>query len=67
MGCRCERNGEYRVGRCDVCVRVRNDLTAKPVRYCSVCKAWLCEDCERDWWARARAAVLKLLGKHMEA
>jgi hypothetical protein len=62
VGCRCKqakRAEQVAFGTCDVCRLVRKDDTPKLVRYCAVCKTWLCERCSRDWPARARAALLK--------
>ena len=42
-------------GLCEVCQQV------KSVRYCEVCKAWICASCRINIPARMRAAILKRL------
>lgn len=60
MGCKCRKNTrEIRIGKCDVCTLVFKDESVKQVQYCNICRAWLCEKCERLWWARFRAAVMR--------
>lgn len=44
---------------CDACVLLDDDATPKPVRWCATCEASLCERCERDYWRRMRAALLR--------
>jgi hypothetical protein len=45
------------MGWCTCCARLEGDYTEKPVAYCSLCDAWLCERCRGDWLRRARAAL----------
>jgi hypothetical protein len=63
MACGCGKTSPERpvgpaFGTCEVCARVRGDTSAKPVRYCHVCRAWICSSCAKDWPARAKAAFL---------
>jgi hypothetical protein len=37
---------------------VKNDTSTKPVQYCHVCNAWICDVCRVDWVARAKAALI---------
>jgi hypothetical protein len=48
------------VGECDACVLVDNDYTPKVVEYCSICNAWLCGECRKSPWKRAKAALRRL-------
>ncbi len=65
MACRCQDNKQImNIGVCDVCALVKGDQSLKPVHFCHVCKAWICDMCETDWVARAKAAFLAhVLGK----
>jgi hypothetical protein len=45
------------LGVCTCCARLDDDQTEKPVAYCSLCDAWLCDRCRGDYWRRARAAL----------
>jgi hypothetical protein len=61
MPCKCQEQRpieEKRVGICDVCRLVKNDTAPKPVQYCHVCNAWICDVCRVDWVARAKAALI---------
>lgn len=42
-------------GVCKVCELVYKDETEKEVFWCPVCKAYICEQCNGDVWARAEA------------
>lgn len=55
--CNCKKNADYTFWSCDVCVLVFNDPTPKPVRYCRVCRAYICDACWGNWQARALASV----------
>jgi hypothetical protein len=64
MPCKCQEQRsieEKKVGICDVCRLVKNDTSTKPVQYCHVCDAWICDVCRVDWVARAKAALLSHL------
>ncbi len=50
------------LGPCEVCAILRGDRRPKPVAWCGLCRAWLCEACRQDWVARAQAALLRKLG-----
>jgi hypothetical protein len=61
MPCKCQEQRpieEKKVGICDVCRLVKNDTSTKPVQYCHVCDAWICDVCRVDWVARAKAALI---------
>lgn len=45
------------MGTCTCCARLDGDTAPKPVAYCSLCDAWLCDRCRGDWWRRTRAAL----------
>lgn len=45
------------MGVCTCCERLDGDTSPKMVAYCSVCDAWLCDECREDYWRRARAAL----------
>jgi hypothetical protein len=67
MPCRCQEQRpieEKKIGICDVCRLVRNDTSTKPVQYCHVCNAWICDVCRVDWVARAKAALLSHLRRY---
>lgn len=51
-----------KIGVCDVCRKLDDDLTVKPVEYCSTCKADICDRCRNDWTRRLKAAAMKGLG-----
>lgn len=42
---------------CDVCRLVFDDGREKLVKYCGLCKAWMCDKCRGDWMARTVAAT----------
>jgi hypothetical protein len=48
---------------CDVCALVDGDRTPKPVTYCDRCKANLCAVCHRSVVRRARAMMLRGMGR----
>lgn len=48
------------LGRCDCCWLVDRDGSAKPVQFCGLCQAWLCELCRGNAVRRANAAWLRL-------
>lgn len=50
-----QMNPELRT--CDVCNLVFGDGTAKLVKYCGLCDAWMCDRCRGDWMARTMAAT----------
>ncbi len=50
------------VGVCDQCRLLRGDQSSKPVTWCGVCRAWLCEMCRRNPMGRALAALKRRLG-----
>lgn len=46
-------------GVCDVHRLCDKDVASRKVRYCSVCKSWICDECRGNWPKRAKAALLK--------
>jgi hypothetical protein len=47
------------VRHCDVCVLLDGDKTPKPVQYCRLCDAFMCDPCRKNKWRRAGAAVAR--------
>jgi hypothetical protein len=47
------------MGVCEVCKKLEGDLSVKPVEYCSMCQADICQKCKGDWGRRLKAAALK--------
>lgn len=45
------------LGVCEVCLWVDDDRTVKPVRWCGMCQAWLCEPCSQQLARRAVAMM----------
>lgn len=43
---------------CEVCKQLDDDTTPKPVRYCGMCEAWMCEPCRQAFWTRRVPAAL---------
>lgn len=50
---------------CDVCWYDKGDFSEKPVRYCSMCAAWLCESCRTDYFARLRASMKRAFHRNV--
>ncbi|MEM2966426.1 MAG: hypothetical protein QW052_05765 [Candidatus Nitrosocaldaceae archaeon] len=48
-------------GRCHICRKVTE------VEYCTVCKHYLCRECEDNWVARGKEAVKELLYKFFKS
>jgi hypothetical protein len=48
---------------CNVCELVDNDTTAKRVKYCDLCKAYICADHWKDAPARIEAATKTIVQK----
>lgn len=46
---------------CAVCVYVDGDATIKPVKWCSICGVWICDECRPDLAKRAEALVKRLI------
>lgn len=44
-------------GICHLCQRLQ------AVKYCGICKHWLCDECRPKWPARAKAAVRVMTGR----
>ncbi len=44
-------------GVCECCRRLDNATQPKPVTWCGLCQAWLCDRCRGDLFRRARAAL----------
>lgn len=50
------------LGVCDVHRLLEGDTRSRLVQWCSLCAAWLCDDCRTDPVRRARAAIARLRG-----
>ena len=50
-------------GICDVHRLVDKDTTLRPVKYCPMCEAYICAECENNWIKRGIAAVLNKCAK----
>ncbi len=51
-------------GICRVCELIDNDTTLKEVKYCELCKAYICKQCEPNLLKRGKAAIKdKLINK----
>ena len=48
-------------GICRVCELVDKDSRPKPITYCNMCYAWICEECEPNLLKRAKAALIDKL------
>jgi hypothetical protein len=46
---------------CDCCVLLDGDLSHKSVKWCPLCRKWLCDACRRDWPRRGRAIWMLML------
>ena len=42
---------------CEVCRRLDHDSSLKPCKFCSICKAWICDYCRGNVIRRARAML----------
>jgi hypothetical protein len=42
---------------CECCRRLENDTGLKPVQWCGLCQAWLCDRCRGDLMRRVHAAL----------
>ncbi len=56
--------GKWESGVCDICRLTLNDSTLKEVKYCAVCSAWICRDCEFS--SRRLVAFAKSKGLTLE-
>lgn len=57
---------EAPTGVCDVCFLLDGDDSWKPVKYCSLCDSFLCDDCRGRYDLRAIAAVKRVGRKALE-
>lgn len=58
--CNCQnQEGKASIGSCEVCGLLFGDWSHKPVEYCSMCDAWICDRHLNDWPARMQAAAKK--------
>lgn len=57
------QEGGHQIGPCDACRLIDGDFSPKHVQYCKVCDAYLCDRCRPNPWRRAKAAVLRKLGR----
>jgi hypothetical protein len=44
-----------KTGTCDCHKYALNDATFRTVYWCKLCKAWICEECQDQYWRRMRA------------
>ena len=58
MAC-CNQNAGTKIAVCEVCRLLDGDTVLKRCRYCTACKAWICE---KDWRNLARRAMAMLTG-----
>lgn len=52
-----------RKGICKVCLLIDDDRRKKNVYYCDTCSAWICLECEPNWYRRGLAAIKEQLIK----
>jgi len=53
MGCKsCSKHTQ---GVCDVCQLVDGNSEIKVVVFCKQCDAWICKNCENNWFRRSVA------------
>jgi hypothetical protein len=50
-------------GVCDVHRLVDGDTRERWVLFCTMCESWICDECRGNWPKRARAAILKRMGR----
>ena len=50
------------IGCCGCCVILDRDMSVKPVKWCQMCQAWLCDGCRGNWWRRAQAFGRQAVG-----
>ena len=55
---------EERFAECDVCVILDDNHLEKKVRYCPLCKKWLCKRCRKS--PRRVPAALKYHGEKLK-
>lgn len=48
-------------GTCEVCRKIDGDASSKPVRYCMMCKAWICPECWGNFYRRTVAALKEVI------
>ena len=51
---------EKQIGVCDVHRLVNRDVRLRYVDYCSLCNAWMCDECWNNLPKRAYAMTLKI-------
>ncbi len=54
-------NINYQLGVCEVHKYALNDHKIRNVFYCTVCEAWICDECNNDYVLRAEAAAIRKL------
>jgi hypothetical protein len=50
-------------GVCDVHALLEHDTRPRPVQWCALCEAWLCDQCRGDLKRRARAMLKRKFGR----
>jgi hypothetical protein len=53
------QSNEIHYGTCEVCYYANGIASAKEVKFCNTCKAWICKDCADKYLLRTKAAVTK--------
>lgn len=53
----------WQMTTCEVCRLVDGDYSVKPCRFCSMCRAWICAADLPNLARRARAMLLRKLGR----
>jgi|CXWL01.1.fsa_nt_gi hypothetical protein len=53
------KEGDKKMGVCDVHSLVKNDNGIRETTYCSTCNAWICPKCQPNYALRALAMAKK--------
>lgn len=56
-------NAQWQWAVCEVCRLLDGDVRQKPCQYCPACQAWICQADIKNLVRRARAMLLKRLGR----
>jgi hypothetical protein len=63
----CNTCGPSVQAQCDCCLLVDNDKSFKVVVWCEDCQAYICKDCDRNWFKRGAAYLLRKFGRKVKA
>lgn len=55
----CPKRKGYELRACDVHRYVDKDAEPRDVRFCGLCKAWICDECAPDMVKRAKAMSIR--------